>query len=280
MPPSIAQQIERQQVPSGTVAIWWLGQNSYVLQGPSTLIIIDPFFSRTRPAENFLHQASPLRADELGPDAVLCTHNHSDHTDPAFLSDLSQHWPATRFFGPPESAREMIASGVPADRVGVLQPGDEVRIAEALVQVVLSKTAEVSDVAHYGYLVQIGGGPKVYNTGDIMRGATREPALMEPLRRAAPAVALITTSPTEEEFPDFAEAALLVREIGAQVAIPAHYDCFTRRTFDPAGFAAQFPEGSAPRPVIIPYCGVYRYPESPSASETAALWEPGPPGDV
>jgi len=122
---------------------------------------------------------------------------------------------------------------------------------------VLSKTAEVSDVGHFGYIVNIGG-IKVYDTGDIMRGVTREPELMKPLREAAPHVALITTSPTEEEFPDFDEAAQLATAIGARVAVPAHYDCFAKRTFDPARFAEVVAAQVADlRAEIIPYCGCF-----------------------
>jgi L-ascorbate metabolism protein UlaG (beta-lactamase superfamily) len=260
----VAQRISNQRVPSGSVAIWWLGQNSYLLQGPSTVTMVDPFFSRLGPREKYIHDEAPLRADEIGPDAVFCTHNHSDHTDPGFLSALARHWPAALFFGPPESANKMMESGIPADRITAVQVGDVVCIGEASAQVVSSKTPHVSDVAHYGYVLEMGGAPKVYNTGDIMRGVTCEPTLMEPLRRAAPEVALVTTSPTEEEFPDFPEAAALARAIGARVVIPAHYDCFAKRTFDPAAFAAQFGKRDTLRSVIIPYCGVYQHPPAPA----------------
>lgn len=251
----IAEKIAAQQVPPGAVAIWWLGQNSYVLKGSDgRIVMVDPFFSRPGAPENYLHAQAPLRAQELAPDAVFCTHAHGDHTDPPFLAELARCWPEACFLGPPESAQQMIAAGVPEGRVSAPASGETADLGFASVQAVRSKTPEVSDVAHYGYIFRLTGAPAVYNTGDIMRGVTREPALCEPLCAAAPQVALITTSPTEEEFPDFAEAAELARRIGARIAIPAHYDCFTKRTFDPAGFAAQFREGEAVKAVIIGYC--------------------------
>ena len=164
----------------------------------------------------------------------------------------------TRFFGPPESAQAMIAAGISADRVRAAGPGEELEVAGANLGVVLSKTPAVSDVAHLGYIAELAG-VKVYDTGDIMRGVTREPSLMEPLRRAAPHIALITTSPTEEEFPDFDEAAELAITIGARVAVPAHYDCFAKRTFDPAPFAERFRGSAATRAEIIPYCGCFLF---------------------
>jgi L-ascorbate metabolism protein UlaG (beta-lactamase superfamily) len=218
--------------------------------------MIDPFFSRLGPPEKYVHAEAPLRAEELGADAVVCTHDHSDHTDGEFLSALARSWPEARFFGPPESAERMRGAGVPAARVEALESGQVVEVGGASVRAVLSKTAEVSDVAHFGYVVGYPGAT-IYDTGDVMRGITREPALMAPLERAAPDVALITTSPTEDEFPDFAEAAALAEAIGARVAVPAHYGCFARRTFDPAGFAEAFRRSATTRAEIIPYCGCY-----------------------
>jgi L-ascorbate metabolism protein UlaG (beta-lactamase superfamily) len=216
--------------------------------------MVDPFFSRPGPPEKYLLEEAPLRAGEIEPDAVLCTHDHSDHTDPAFLSELASVSPSIRFFGPPESVARMVAAGVPRDRATTLQNGQTFGVRGAAIRVVLSKTAHVSDVAHFGYIIE-SGGLKVYNTGDIMRGVTDEPSLMQPLREAAPHVALMTTSPTEEEFPDFAEAARLATGIGARVAVPAHYHCFARRTFDPAPFLDEFSPSSTTRPLVIPYCG-------------------------
>jgi L-ascorbate metabolism protein UlaG (beta-lactamase superfamily) len=252
----VADEIRKQQVPAGRVAIWWLGQNSYVLKGAGLTLMVDPYFSRPGDATRFVHDQAPITAEELEPEAVLCTHDHSDHTDPPFLLALAQHSPSTQFFGPAESARRVTENGIAAARVTALEKGQRLRVGQVSVEVLLSKTPEVSDVGHFGYVFDFGG-PRIYDTGDIMRGVTREPSLMEPLRKAAPHVALITTSPTEEEFPDFAEAAELAGQLGARIAVPAHYDCFAKRTFDPAGFAAQFGASDATQAKIIPYCGCY-----------------------
>jgi L-ascorbate 6-phosphate lactonase len=263
----VAERIRDQTVEPGAVAIWWLGQNSYVVKGASCCIMIDPFFSRPGAEERYVLDAAPLHADEIEPDAVLCTHSHYDHTDPPFLSHLAESARDTQFLGPPESVREMVAAGVPRGRTAAVESGQVVQAGGATIRVVLSKTPAVSDVAHFGYLVECDG-MKVYDTGDIMRGVTGEESLLAPLREAAPHVALITTSPTEEEFPDFAEAAKLAIAIGVRVAIPAHYHCFAKRTFDPAPFVEQFPSTADTIPAVIPYCECYVYS---LAGDTAIL---------
>ncbi len=254
----VAEAIRAQSLPRDTVAIWWLGQNSYVIRGAGVSVMIDPFFSRPKEPERYVHAHAPIRADEIEPDAVFCTHNHSDHTDPPFLTALAQHSPATTFLGPPESVQAMIEGGIPTDRVHALRSGDRIALPSSAVEVVLSKTPEVSDVSHLGYVIELAG-VRVYDTGDVMKGVTREPTLVDPLRRASPDIALITSSPTEDEFPDFGEAAEFAVAIGARIAVPAHYDCFARRTFDPQGFAAAF-EGLSTRAEIIPYGGCLLHP--------------------
>lgn len=259
----VAERIAAQSVAPGTVAIWWLGQNSYVLKGPTSSVMVDPFFSRPGPPDKYLHDEAPIAAAEYGPDAVFCTHNHTDHTDPGFLVPLAEAFPQTAFFGPPETAEALGAAGITAEKISAVEPSDAVELPGVAIQVLLSKTPEVSDVAHYGYLFDFNGA-RVWNTGDIMRGVTREPSLLGPVQRAAPHVALITTSPTEKEFPDFEEAAALARAVGARVAVPAHYNCFARRTFDPEPFAEAFADSDETRAVIIPYCGCLLYPPTES----------------
>jgi len=254
----VAAKIQDQCSAEDEVVIWWLGQNSYLVKGAGACLMVDPFFSRAGDPARFVHPEAPIGPDELQPDAVFCTHNHSDHTDPEFLASLAQHSPRTWFLGPAESAAAMIQAGIGAARVRALEPGETVEVGTASTRVVLSKTPEVSDVAHLGYIIELAG-VKVYDTGDIMRGVTREPTLMEPLRRAAPDVALITASPTEEEFPDFDEASQLAVAIGARVAVPAHYGCFAKRTFDPSLFAERFWASATTRAEIIPYCGCLVY---------------------
>ena len=40
-------------------------------------------------------------------------------------------------------------------------------------------------------------------------------------------------------------------KLGLKAAVPAHYNCFAKRTFDPNEWAAMLPD-DGPAPVIIP----------------------------
>jgi len=253
---SVADDIRTQPVKEDQVAIWWLGQNSYVLKNAAgRLLMIDAYFSRAKAPEFYVHDCPPIGAEDVAIDYAFCTHAHYDHTDPDFLVPLSQRSEQTVFLCPEDAAPMLQEAGMAKERIQIVQCGEQIPLDGVVVHVVRSKTPAVENCLHYGYILDFGC-CKVWNTGDIMRDASREPKLMEPVAALRPDVAMITCSPTEEEFPSFEEAAEIARLVGARVAVPSHYDCFAKRTWDPAGFAAAFGD-SPPSPVVIPYCGVY-----------------------
>ena len=87
------------------LAIFWLGQNSYVLETREGVsIAIDPYFSRSPPRnvkieDFYVHPEPPVKPEEFIVDYVFCTHDHSDHTDPVTLSIIAKHSSGTMFFG-------------------------------------------------------------------------------------------------------------------------------------------------------------------------------------
>ena len=97
------------------------------------------------------------------------------------------------------------------------------------------------------------------STKMALLGASRElishiyiPTQGQPVRALQPDIGLLTTHPTEGEFPFIAGSVKMAQRIGLRTAAPAHYSCFTRRNFDPQAWAAQFPD-NGPRPIVIPY---------------------------
>ena len=48
-------------------------------------------------------------------------------------------------------------------------------------------------------------------------------------------------------------------KLGLKAAVPSHYACFAKRTYDPADWAALFP-ADGPRPLIIPWNSHIIYP--------------------
>jgi len=260
--PELGRKIADLQVAAGEIAIWWLGQSSTALKGSDgKILMVDPYFPTDRPPDQFIFPHPPLRGPDLAADFVFCTHDHRDHTDPEYLLSLLTHHQKTRLFLTQEGAERLRAAGAPDDRIQVVKENDSVVIGRVQVTALASKTAEASNTTHLGYVFKFDAG-KLWHSGDMMRGITSIPELMDPVIAQRPDVALLTTTPDqggEMEFPPFSEAANLARRIGARVAIPWHYRCFVKRDFDPQGFVAQFRPGEATKPVVIEFCGYYIY---------------------
>lgn len=254
----LAQHVAELQAGAGEIAIWWLGQSSFVLRAhDGRTFMIDPYFPTDRPSDTFIHPQPPLEGPDLSVDFVFCTHDHLDHTHPEYLLSLAQKHSSPTLFLTADGTKRMGESGVARNRMRTLSAGETVDLGAVRVSVLRSKTPEVADTDHFAYVFHFGAG-KVLHTGDIMRGVTSVPELMEPLIAQRPQVALLTMTPDEGgEFPSFEEGAALARAINAKVAIPSHYDCFVRRDYDPTVFAAQFGPQDAARPVIIQYCGYH-----------------------
>ena len=49
-------------------------------------------------------------------------------------------------------------------------------------------------------------------------------------------------------------------KLGLEAVVPAHYNCFVTRDYDPQEWAGAFPE-VGPEPIIIPYNGSIVFPE-------------------
>ena len=86
----LIKEINNTDVKSGSLNIWWLGQEGYVIKSPDLVIYIDPYLSTYaeritlgKPNEHVRMMKSPILPEDVtNADLVLCTHDHADHIDP------------------------------------------------------------------------------------------------------------------------------------------------------------------------------------------------------
>jgi len=251
---------ESLSVPAHAVGIHWFGQNSFALKDAAgTIVQIDPYFPHARPAERFIHAQPPLDEAELRTDYVLLTHDHSDHTCIESLQRIHAAHSAARFVGPGESIDRMAVHDIPAHTLTTIQAGESMRLGQIAIYAFWSKPPKGApaegihppDVQHLGYVLDMGG-IKVYVTGDLINTFAEHHELLQPIADLQPDIGLLTTHPTEGEFPYFEGSIMMALKLGLKAAVPAHYACFVKRTYDPYVWAAGFP-GDGPKPLIMPY---------------------------
>ena len=250
------------KVQEHAVGIHWFGQSSFALKDAAgTVVQVDPYFPTERPAEKFIHDAPPLDETTLPTHYVLLTHNHRDHTWPESLLRIHATFPACRFVGPAESIDNLRDHGIPESQMTTVAAGDRLALGTVIAHAVWAKPPggapedgiEPPDVTHLGYVVEIGG-VRVYISGDPINTFAEHDELLEPIAALRPDIGFLTTHPNEGEFPYFDGSVKTALKLGLKAAVPAHYECFVKRTYDPQEWAAQFP-ADGPQTVIIPYNG-------------------------
>jgi L-ascorbate metabolism protein UlaG (beta-lactamase superfamily) len=253
-------------VPQGAVAIHWFGQSWYAFKNAAGLVVqVDPYGPRERPAEKFIHAQPPVDEATLRTDYVLLTHDHGDHTCIESLLRIHAAFPAARFYGPRESMARLRTNGIPEALLTTIAAGETQALEGLALHAVWAKPPAgvpeagipTPDVEHLGFVLEFGG-RRIYISGDPINTISRHEPLLAAIRAHAPQIGLLTTHPSEGEFPFFAGSVEQALKLGLEAAVPAHYDCFVQRTYDPQLWAAAFP-ADGPRPIIIPYNGTLIY---------------------
>ncbi len=251
-------QIKNLQLESGEVAIWWLGQNFFIIKtSTGKRLAVDPYLSR-QAKYIYVHPKAPMEPEELEVDYILCTHDHLDHTDPITLPIVSKNFPHTVFAGPPESCRHLQSLGIEKRRLISFKIGGSYSLGEYGVRVYSSATPEEANTSHYGYIIECED-TKIYVMGDSFKTAVTSPeTILNPVRKAAPDIAVV---PIVGDIPDRkpGDALKWCMYIKPKVVIPSHYGCFADRTIDPQEFVKLFKNITDVKPVVIPYMGCFIY---------------------
>ena len=247
------------KVPEGSVAVHWFEQSSFAVKDSAgTIVQIDPYFPRERPADRFIHTEPPLDESTLPTDFVLLTHAHGDHTCSESIRRIWATSDATRFIGPEESTRQILAeTDVAAAHVSEISAGGSATLNSLTAHAVYAKppegdaSADIAppDVTHLGYVI-VSDGVTLYFSGDPINNFASHDELISVVAAYKPDVGFLTNHPTEGEFPFYDGCVKMATRIGLKHAVPAHRACFVTRDYDPNEWASNFPTGS-PEPLII-----------------------------
>ncbi|HVT95968.1 MAG TPA: MBL fold metallo-hydrolase [Acidobacteriaceae bacterium] len=222
-------------VPEDGLAIWFLGQNGFLLKAhESPLIGIDLYLTNSC-ARRFadlpfrLDRQLPvfIEPEDLEIDVFCTTHSHQDHADPETLQRLKRT-ETMQFVGPWESLECYRNCGIPEAQCRLLHPNQRLQLGGGVdLKGTFALPTDATDLNHLGLLFRFTNGITYYNSGD-----TGECALLSSL---LPHNVDICSICINGGFHNLApmDAAHIVHQIGARVAIPCHYDMMVNNAGDP-----------------------------------------------
>lgn len=244
------------EVPAGAVALWFLGQNGWVLKSPTGFTVaIDPYLSDLckgrRPTIDQSRQVPVFIAPErLRVDLLACTHSHADHACPETIAG-SRAAGTRRFMGPAETLAVFERAGVPAAERIATWPNHVARFADLTFTGTFALPTDHTDLTHMGFVIAVDDGPTLYITGD-----TADTPILETAARHRPDVMIVCINAGFRNLSHW-EAAELVRAVDPAVAIPCHYDMFPDNTCPPHMFRASL--------AVLGIEDKYRLPEHAAA---------------
>jgi L-ascorbate 6-phosphate lactonase len=241
---SLLPALTRLDVARDEVALWWLGQASFVLRFAGATVLVDPFLE---PHPDRLVPPPFAAEDAAGVDVVAITHDHLDHLDRASLPAIAAASPAARFVAPLPLAASL---GIPTERIVGLRPGESVDVAGVRVHGVAALHGDTPADAYcfdgaagdgecrfLGY-VFAGDTIRVYHSGDTIP----YDGLADELRRLEPDVALLPINGRDPEREaagivgnlDEREAVELAAAAAVDLLVPMHWDMFAANPGSPS----------------------------------------------
>lgn len=232
--PEFVKEIQTFVPPDGTLAVWYLGQESVIWKSGDSVVWIDPYLS-PNPARRYLPLCAPEDVQDAA-DVVLITHEHSDHLDPKSCAGIAAASPRARFIAPPRCGPMLRAAGIAAERILTPRTGEPISLGGWRFTTVPCAHEEVDFTPEHGhrwtgYIAEFGGGV-YYHAGDsvacdellaaLLPWVDRLDLAMLPIngrdyfRRAGNILGNFT----------FREAAELAMRLAAGVTVPMHYDLF------------------------------------------------------
>jgi L-ascorbate metabolism protein UlaG (beta-lactamase superfamily) len=225
-------------------SLWWLGQSGWLAMTGGEGLLIDPYLSDSLTAKYAATDKPHERVTERVVDpraltnitAVTSSHNHTDHLDAETILPLLEANPGLQLVLP-EANREFAAGRLQCDPRWPrgLREGDSVQLGSFRLTAVPAAHEHVGP-EFMGLIVEFAG-VRIYHPGDCV-------LFDELVEAVAPYRVDIALLPINGSLPERRvagnfwgrEAAWLARQIGAQLAVPMHYDMFAFNTVTPDEF--------------------------------------------
>jgi len=232
----------------GSLNIWWIGQEGYVIKSPDLVIYIDPYLStyaeqitRGKPNEHVRMMQPPMRPEEVtNADLVLCTHDHIDHIDPEGIPIIALTSEQTKFIVPECARQTLLDFNIDEERIYTLHGDDALTMAGITVFAVPAKHErfdkdEIKGYPYLSYVIKIEG-LNLLHAGDTIPYEGQ----IEKFRPHEIDLAFVPINGRDKFRHDLefegnfncAEAVDFAHGVSAGLTVPMHYNMFSINTCD------------------------------------------------
>lgn len=159
---SVSDTISSCSVPPGKIALWWLGQATFIVKSPGgTIVVIDPYLTNSckesAAASGFnMDRRFPVQIEpgELKDAAIVLTHSHDDHCDRATIELYREAGGKGSYIAPGETMEKLMGMGVPRGVILLTWPNKEHRLGDLRLKGTFAIPYWNDDLTHVGYMLQ------------------------------------------------------------------------------------------------------------------------------
>lgn len=228
------------------LAVWYLGCNGFVLKSAGgTTMLIDPYLGTGDPPRTVRMLPVPFDpTDVVDADAILATHEHTDHVHGPSQAPILEHTGAD--FYAPDASLDVVADeawrdtwDVDSEQFGRVDEGDTLQIGDLTVQV---GPADDPDAEHPVSYIVTHGSETFFHGGDARAGGFESVGEQYDIDLGALAfgtVGMIPDSTTREPrrtrwYNDENMVIEAANELQLERLVPTHWDMWRGLTADPS----------------------------------------------
>lgn len=230
-------------------ALWYLGQEGFIIKHKSGFLAIDPYLSDyvDKNCCQFVKwkrlYPAPVKAEKLNfLNAVLCTHSHFDHMDPWTLSKIAKANPQTKFIVPAPEAQTIVSYGIKSENVILARADEPIYLNGFKITPIPSAhevfhTDENGNYKELGYIINDGKN-KIFHAGDMCMYDGLIPRLKNIDVAILPVNGRDYFRNANDIIGNFdcGEAIILAKKIKAKLLIPVHHDLYEVNRVNAATF--------------------------------------------